>query len=114
MEVKNVDFNRARTDLAAWLGITLRPTRVNNHASNHGKNGWDWIQCVNAIAGSDTLREIEEWRGCSRDLSNWLVDKKLIGLYQVRSLVEVIGWIPGHLSQVEAGKEEDLQNDKPE
>ena len=39
---------------------------------------------------------------------------KLIGLYQVRSLVEVVGRIPGYLSQVEAGKEEDLQNDKPE
>jgi hypothetical protein len=74
MEVRNVDFNLARSQLAGWLGIVLSHT--------NGKNGdFDWDACVRDVVASDTLRETEEWRRSSRDLSNWMISQKQIGLY---------------------------------
>ena len=74
MSVKNVDFNLARHQLAQWLGITLATTSTNG-------SGFDWSSCVNAVDASNELREMEEWRGASHDLSKWLIDNKYIGLY---------------------------------
>lgn len=76
MAAKGVDFNAARSALAQWLGINV------TEAAASGQNGkFDWPACVGAIAGSAALREIETWRGYSRQCCNWLVERKLIGLF---------------------------------
>jgi AAA domain len=80
MEVKGVDFNTARTQLAAWLGIPLSPPRTAQEKSSATSNGaFDWEHCVDAIRGSDLLREVREWRGFSPEFCDWLVSHRLIG-----------------------------------
>jgi hypothetical protein len=71
MCVKEVDFNVARSQLAGWLGIVLRHTNGKN-----GSSAFDWDACVRDVAASDELRETEQWRGTSRDLSNWMISEK--------------------------------------
>jgi hypothetical protein len=75
MEVKNVDFNTARTQLTEKLGIQLSQPKAS------GPNGvFKWSECVKAIEDSDALRELQKWRGLSPEFCEWMVSRKLIGL----------------------------------
>jgi hypothetical protein len=76
MQAKGLDFNTARAQLAQWLGMSVDET------SAPKQNGqFDWSDCVNAMAGSNMLREVATWRGFSREFCDWLVDRKEIGLF---------------------------------
>jgi AAA domain len=55
--------------------------RINGTNGTNGKS-FDWMRCVSDMAASDKLRELEPWRGWSREFCAWLVAQKKIALHE--------------------------------
>lgn len=64
-------------EISRAFGISFR-----ENGGGTQNDPFDWQSCVMAMAGSSILRELETWRGFSREFCAWLVTHKLLGLYK--------------------------------
>jgi hypothetical protein len=81
---RNISDQAAVEEIERAFGVTFHENGSQNSQS------FDWPSCVMTMARSDTLRELEAWRGFSREFCAWLVDKKLLGLYKDRIAFPVL------------------------
>jgi len=93
MNARNADFKTALREAAEWAGCPLQgPNGYARHEHNGngatGGNGatayvpsLDWESCVAAFTAKHVER-LSEWRGYSREFSEWLRSQKLVGLCQ--------------------------------
>jgi hypothetical protein len=75
---RGVEDQEAVAEIERAFGYAFR---INSTNGTKGKS-FDWMRCVSDMAASDELRELEPWRGWSREFCAWLVANKKIALHE--------------------------------